>query len=140
MKILFPVDGSDVTKRMLSYIAAHDELLGAGHEFTFVTVVTPVPVHATRFVPAATISEHYQDEARKVFDPIQRFAEQNGWQAQMISKHGHAVDVIATMATDGHFGLVVMGTHGHTSLTNVVLGSVANGVLARTQVPVLLIR
>jgi hypothetical protein len=28
MKILLPVDGSDYTKRMLSYIAAHDELLG----------------------------------------------------------------------------------------------------------------
>jgi len=32
MKILLPVDGSDHTKRMLSYIAAHDELLGAHHD------------------------------------------------------------------------------------------------------------
>jgi nucleotide-binding universal stress UspA family protein len=34
----------------------------------------------------------------------------------------------------------VMGTHGHTALGNVVLGSVASGVLARSKVPVLLIR
>jgi len=33
MKILLPIDGSDYTKRMLSYIAAHDELLGSGHEY-----------------------------------------------------------------------------------------------------------
>lgn len=26
MKILLPVDGSECTKRMLAYIAAHDEL------------------------------------------------------------------------------------------------------------------
>ena len=30
MKVLLAVDGSDHTKRMLSYLAAHDELLGAG--------------------------------------------------------------------------------------------------------------
>jgi hypothetical protein len=41
MKILLPVDGSDHTKRMLAYIAAHDELLGAAHEYTLVTVVVP---------------------------------------------------------------------------------------------------
>jgi len=33
-----------------------------------------------------------------------------------------------------------MGTHGHSSLGNVILGSVASGVLARCKVPVLLIR
>jgi nucleotide-binding universal stress UspA family protein len=35
---------------------------------------------------------------------------------------------------------VVMGTHGHTALGNAVLGSVAQGVLARCKVPVLLVR
>ena len=32
MKILLPIDGSDYTKRMLSYIAAHGGLLGGDHE------------------------------------------------------------------------------------------------------------
>jgi nucleotide-binding universal stress UspA family protein len=36
--------------------------------------------------------------------------------------------------------LIVMGSHGHSSLGNVVLGSVANRVLARCKTPVLLIR
>jgi nucleotide-binding universal stress UspA family protein len=33
-----------------------------------------------------------------------------------------------------------MGSHGHSALGNIVLGSVATGVLARCTVPVLLIR
>jgi nucleotide-binding universal stress UspA family protein len=33
-----------------------------------------------------------------------------------------------------------MGSHGHTALGNLALGSVATGVLARCKVPVLLIR
>jgi nucleotide-binding universal stress UspA family protein len=33
-----------------------------------------------------------------------------------------------------------MGTHGHSALTNVVLGSVATRVLAQCRIPVLLVR
>ena len=32
-----------------------------------------------------------------------------------------------------------MGTHGHSALANAVLGSVAQGVLARCQLPMLLV-
>ena len=34
MKILAAVDGSPYSKRMLAYLAAHDEWLGAHHEYT----------------------------------------------------------------------------------------------------------
>ena len=40
----------------------------------------------------------------------------------------------------GRFDLVVMGSRGHGSFVNLVLGSVATKVLSETQVPVLLIR
>ena len=39
MKILVAVDGSDYTKRMLAYLAAHDEWLGDHHEYTLVHAV-----------------------------------------------------------------------------------------------------
>ena len=39
MKILLAIDGSLVTKRMLSYVAAHDELFGPSHDYTVVNVV-----------------------------------------------------------------------------------------------------
>ena len=34
MKILVAVDGSPFTKKMLAYLAAHDEWLGAHHQYT----------------------------------------------------------------------------------------------------------
>ena len=82
MQILLPVDGSDYTKRMLAYVAAYDELLGAAHEYTFLTVVPPIPLHAARFLDRSMLE----------------------------------------------------------ALGNVLLGSVASGVLARCTLPVLLIR
>lgn len=35
MKILLAVDGSPFTKRMLAYVATHDEWLGARHQPRF---------------------------------------------------------------------------------------------------------
>ena len=46
MKILVAVDGSDYTKRMLAYWAAHDEWLGDSHEYTLLTVIPAVPPRA----------------------------------------------------------------------------------------------
>jgi len=140
MKILMAVDGSHVTKRMLSYVAAHDELLGPGHEYTLVHVVAPVPAYAASLLQAGTLETYYREEAEKVFHPIRGFTDQQGWKVRLVHEHGHAADVIAALAESGHADIVLMGTHGHSSLGNVVLGSVATGVLARCKVPVLLIR
>ena len=41
---------------------------------------------------------------------------------------------------EGGFDMIVMGTHGHSAIGNVVMGSTATRVLARTKKPVLLIR
>jgi nucleotide-binding universal stress UspA family protein len=140
MKVLLAVDGSPYTKRMLSYVAAHDELLGPGHDYTAITVVSSIPPHAARFLQREVMDSYYAEQADQVLAPAQAFAKQNGW--TLTSRHavGSPGDVIAELAKDGGFDLVVMGTHGHSSLGNVVLGSVANRVIAQCHVPVLLIR
>jgi nucleotide-binding universal stress UspA family protein len=140
MNILFPVDGSDYTKRMLAYVAAHDELLGSAHVYTFFTAVAPIPTHATRFVDRSALDGYYEEQAEHVFKPVRAFADQQHWTYKTAHVHGHAADEIARFAEAGKFDLIVMGSHGHTSLANVLLGSVASGVLARCSLPVLLIR
>jgi nucleotide-binding universal stress UspA family protein len=140
MKILLPVDGSPYTKRMLSYLAAHDELLGRGHEYTIFTAVVPIPAYATRFLERGTVNGYYDEQAELVLKPVRTFAEQQRWTMRVSHTHGHAADAIVAIAEAEKADLIVMGTHGHSALGNVVLGSVASGVLARCKVPVLLIR
>ena len=53
---------------------------------------------------------------------------------------GPAGELIAKAPTEGNFELVLMGSHGHGALGNLVLGSVATQVLAHCKVPVLLVR
>jgi len=140
MKILLPVDGSAYTKHMLAYIAAHDELLGPGHEYTALTVVTPISAYASRFLDRATLDGYYREQGEQVLEPVRAFAAQQGWKLRTLQMQGHPADEIAAFAAEDKSDLIVMGTHGHTSLGNVVLGSVATGVLARSKAPVLLVR
>jgi nucleotide-binding universal stress UspA family protein len=140
MKILMPVDGSDYTKHMLSYVAAHEELLGSGHEYVLFTVVLPVPPHVTRFLEKSTLDDYYAEQAEHVLSPVRTFVEQQGWKAKVRHVVGHPPDEIARMAEQEKPDLIVMGTHGHSALGNVILGSVTTGVIARTRAPVLLVR
>jgi nucleotide-binding universal stress UspA family protein len=140
MKILAAVDGSSYTKRMLAYLSAHDEWLGAHHAYTIVHAVPAVPPRAAAVLDKAVVKSYYDDEAEKVFKPIRTFCAKRAIQAQFVARSGQPAEAIVAIAEKGDFDLIVMGSHGQGSLANLVLGSVANKVLASTKVPVLLVR
>lgn len=140
MKILLAVDGSEYTRRMLAYIAAHDELVAPSNEFTALTIVPSIPPHVQRYIGREDLEGYYADEAKKVLEPIEAFAGQQGWKLQTQHQVGAAGDVLADAATKGRYDLVVMGSHGHGTLGSLVLGSVASRVLAQCKTPVLLVR
>lgn len=140
MHILLAVDGSIYTRRMLEYLVAHPQLLGAEPILTVFTAVTSISAYATRLSDPQAVEGHYRDLANDVLDPIQIFADQHGWRVKLRHSAGYPPDVIAAFAKEHHPDLIVMGTHGDTALANLVLGSVVTGVLARCSIPVLLIR
>lgn len=140
MKILVAADGSSYTKRMLAYLAAHDEWLGPQHSYTVLTVVQPVPPRAAAVLAKDVLNAHYDEEAEKVLKPIRTFLGKQGLSASFVSKTGPVAETIATAADKGKYDLLMMGSHGHGSLGNLVLGSVATKVMAQCGTPVLLVR
>jgi nucleotide-binding universal stress UspA family protein len=140
MRILAAVDGSPFTRRMLAYLAAHDEWMGPHHEYTMLTVVAAVPPRAASVLDKATLKSYYEDSAEKIFKPLRTFAAKQGLKASFVTKVGSAAEVIAETATKGNYDLIVLGSHGHGTLKNLVMGSVATKVLANCDTPVLLIR
>ena len=140
MKILIAADGSPYTKRMLAYIAAHEEWLGAKHDYTVIHGVLAVPHRAAAFAGQQVVREFYEADAEDVFRPIRAFFDQLGIKAKFVHTVGHVAESIAALAEEGKFELLVMGSRGHSDFTNLVLGSVATKVLAKCSVPVLLIR
>ncbi len=140
MKILVAVDGSAYTKRMLAYLAAHDEWLGPQHQYTVLNVVPAVPTRAAAVFDKATLQAYYDDEAERVFKPVRSFLKRHDLTVEYSAKVGNAADVIGKMADKGKYDLLVMGTRGMNSIGNLVLGSVATKVLGQCQTPVLLVR
>ena len=140
MKVLLAVDGSEFTKRMLAWLAVHPELIGPDSEHTFITVVPSLPPHVTRYVDEKTEESYYTDLAEEVFAPIIAFGARHGWKMSKLSPVGRAAEEIVKAAERTGCELIVMGSHGHSPIGNLVLGSVAQRVLATCKVPVLIVR
>ena len=140
MNILLAVDGSTYTKKMLAYLATHDALFSNQNHYTLLTVNPQLPPRARAAVGTEMVDAFHREEADKVLAPVTKFLLRHGIDAKSLTKVGHAGETISKTATSGKFDLVVMGSHGHGSLGNLVMGSVATQVLASCKVPVLLVR
>ncbi len=141
MKILLAVDGSPFTKKMLAYLAAHEELITVGrHEYTALTVQPALPPRARAALSKEMVDEYYAEEAAKVLEPVQKFLAQHSITPVCRSEVGPAGETIAKIAEGEKYDLIIMGTHGHGALGKLVMGSVSTQVLANCSVPVMLIR
>ncbi len=140
MKILLAVDGSSYTKKMLAYLATHDSLLVASNAYTVFTVRPTLPARAVAVAGRDVVDGYHREEAEKVLAPVSKFLLRHGIDAKSDWKVGPVGVTIAKYAQSGKFDLIVMGSHGHGALANIVMGSVATQVLSQCEVPVLLVR
>jgi len=140
MKILVAVDGSSYTKRMLAYLAAHDEWLGPAHQYTVVYSTPDIPPRAKAYFDRETLKAYSENEFEKVFKPIRAFFKRHGMDVTFAGKSGPAADVIGALAQQGQFDLLVMGSHGHGALGGLVMGSVVTKVMASCSTPILIVR
>jgi nucleotide-binding universal stress UspA family protein len=65
---------------------------------------------------------------------------EEGFEANAILECGEPTEHILSVAEREHCDLIAMSTHGHRLIADVILGSVANEVRHRTDIPVLLVR
>lgn len=140
MKILVAVDGSPFTKRMLAYLAAHDEWLGDRHQYTVLHVAPAVPARAVAALEKSVLAGYYAEESEKVFKPIRAFFAKQRIEASYIAKVGSAADTIVQVASKSGCDLLMMGSHGHGTLGSLVMGSVSTKVMAQCHAPVLIVR
>ena len=140
MKILLAVDGSEYTKRMLAYLTTHDGLFTPDHDYVIFTAQPELPARARAAVGKEIVDKYHTDEAERILAPVSKFLLRHGIDAKSQWKVGPAGESIAKLAKSGKFDLVIMGSHGHGSMVNLVMGSITTKVLASCVVPVLLVR
>ncbi len=140
MKILLAVDGSPYTKKMLAYLVTHDDVFSSSNAFTLFTAHMPLPARARSALGKDMVDNYHAEESERVLAPVSKFLLRHGIDAKSAWKVGPAGETIAKFAESGKFDLLLMGSHGHGALGNLVMGSVATQVLAHCRVPVLLVR
>ena len=140
MKILLAVDGSPHSKKMLAYLITHPELFSKDNGFHLLTVQSALPPRARAAVGKEIAKAYHSEESEKILAPMSRFLTRHGIDAPSNWKVGPTGETIAGFAESEKFDLIIMGSHGHSALANLVMGSVATQVLAHCKVPVLLVR
>ena len=140
MKILLAVDGSAHTQKMLAYLTTHNELFSKDNDYMVLTVLPAIPSRVRSAVGKAAVDTYAAEEAETVLSPVTKFLMRHGIEAKASWKMGHIGETIAKFAEAEKCDMLVMGSHGHSALANLVMGSVATQVLAHCSVPVLLVR
>src|SRR6218665_536361 len=112
MNILLAVDGSPYTKKMLAYLATHEELLGSQHTYTVLTVQAPLPARARAALGKEAVDSYHSEEADKILAPVCKFLARHALQTKRIAKVGPVGESIAKLADSGGVDLPVMGSHG----------------------------
>ena len=128
MTLLLAIDGSHYSHRMVTYIASNELLFRPEHDY--------VLLHA---LPDTGFGSPVAPED-DVLDAPAAFLLNQGFACRTLMRRGPPAVTLIDAAVDLQANLIVMGCRGHSPLTSMVLGSVTQEVLARSHVPVLVIR
>lgn len=140
MRILVPVDESKMSLRVVEYLLRHETLLGAKPEIELVNVQYSVPESIIQLFGMDAVKQYYLETGKNVFDELSKTLDLKPLHAEERVLYGDVGAKLAEEAKDFKTDLIVMGTRGLNPMKGLLLGSVSNALLARTRVPMLLIR
>ncbi len=128
-KILVPLDGSEVADSVLPFVGNLARRLDAS--VTLFTAVAPGRSAASESETAVQVEATAQ--ARR---EAQHLTEA-GVTADVLVVSGQPVEQIISQGQRGGFDLIAIGTRGHSGIRRSLLGSVTDGVIRSSTVPVL---
>jgi len=163
-KILYTTDLSENARYAFAYAASLANLYGA--KITLLHVLAEVPevldhqvvgyIDADRW---KEIKQAHYNEAREALigkrrdhvvigEVLHQFSEDAKQTKpdtdfdtdEIVIERGNPVEQILEQAEERNCDLIVMGTHGHGTLADVMLGSTARRVIRRSPIPVLVVR
>ena len=161
-KILYATDLSETAVHAFSYAVSLANMYGAGITILHVLAEFPGEEFITNMITENTwkaIKEQHYSEARDrligkkrdhvaLKEVLHAFSEevkadeedQTFVTDEILIKDGAPAEIIVQTAIKQNCDLVVMGTHGHGAIADVLIGSTARRVIRQSPIPVLVIR
>ena len=140
--IVAALDFSDATPSVVETASTMAKSFGA--VLHLVHCIEPEPTYsAYGFTPEEVPAIHsFQKEARTRAEQAlaaqtEKVAEGVAVDTELIE--GNPLHELLAYATENHADLLVLGTHGHGVVASVLLGSVAEGIVRKAEIPALVV-
>lgn len=140
MKVLFAADGSTFTKKALAFLIGNKNLLGKGDELIVLHVQDAISAQIERKLGSAEVTAFQAKQADAVLKPIKKFLDKHAVEYRCLWVAGSAATQIIEASKRERVQMIVMGAHGHGLLSRMLMGSVAQRVLAESEIPTLLVK
>jgi nucleotide-binding universal stress UspA family protein len=140
MKILMPIDGSSFSESALNFIASRTALIKQQPDITLVNVQHPVSQRVASAAGSEMVLHYHAVASTKVLKPARTLLKRAGLEVETTALVGGPGAEVSRVAVEGAMDLIIMGSHGHTGLKNLLFGSVTQAVLASCTTPVLVLR
>jgi nucleotide-binding universal stress UspA family protein len=140
MRVVIAIDGSHVALRALRTFLGLAKELAAVPEVHLVSVADYIEMPAGLAKAPPQAPDLLASEAETALAAASELARELGAHVETSVLHGHVVDAIVDYARRIDAHLIVAGTHGRKGFQRAVLGSTCEGLLRRSDVPVLSVR
>ena len=140
-KILYPTDFSDVSSKALDFIK---QLKGAGtKEVLVLHVIDDRETERMRQIPEINVEEIEKIHEEKLQKDIKAIADElkkSGLEVKTRIDRGIPFREILKVEKEEGISAVVIGSHGNTCISEMLLGSCSEKVIRKSTKPVLVIR
>ena len=139
--ILVAIDDSDAARSALRYAVSLANATGGKVILCNnidVGKLVAVSGYETPY-PAVTI-EIMRNNSKQLLDDATKTCSEAGVTCSSVTSEGDTCDQVLQIAKEKQADLIALGTHGRQGLPRLFIGSVAEGVLRRAEVPVLVTR
>ena len=142
MKILVATDGSKHALHAVKYAARLSRLLrSASNVITLISVHDDIGLRSAKsFVGREKVADYLREQSEKELKSARRLLNTAGVKHNIVIRTGHVAREIIACAKAGTSDMIVMGAKGRSAIADLLLGSVAQRVLATAKQPVVLVK
>lgn len=141
MKILAATDGSKASLHAVRYaVKLIGQLSSQSSSVTLVSVHDDTGLrHVKAFVESGVVADYLREFSEEL-KPARRVLDAARIKHDMVVRTGHIATEIVAVAKSGKYDVLVLGAKGRSAVADLLLGSVAQRVLATAPIPVLLVK
>ncbi len=137
-KILCPIDFSAPSRNALRYANEFAKAMNA--KITVMHVIQPQPIAADVNVPYVPLEIELEKNAKDDLARIVKEDVHEGVLVEQVLAFGLPSDCVIAQARKENVDLIILGTHGRTGISRLLMGSTTESVIRQAARPVLVVK